>query len=85
MNAAPVEFERLDRLPICLSSVAAVVLERRTLETDMQRMPLVDPFVGLASSLSGNTSWSFLATVGEAFLEDAGETTDLAPEEIGSP
>lgn len=56
MNAAPVEFERFDRLPNCLSSAAAVVLERRTLEIDMQRMPLADPFVGLASSFSGKAS-----------------------------
>jgi hypothetical protein len=56
MNAAPVEFERFDRLPNCLSSAAAVVLERRTLEIDMQRMPLADPFVGLVSSFSGKAS-----------------------------
>lgn len=49
MNVAPVEFERLDKLPNCFPSVGAVLLDRRMLEIDMHRLaPLDRSFTGLA-------------------------------------
>jgi hypothetical protein len=87
IKVAPVELERLDKLPNCFPSAVVVVLDRRTLEIDMHRFPpLVTSLMGLAWSLSGKVSRSFLAVVGDACLEDAGDMIDLGPaEDTGSP
>lgn len=70
MNAAPVELERLDKLP------PSIIWERRTLETDKQRLP--------SSATFGKESVSFLEVVGDAYLADVGDVLDFAGEDTGS-
>lgn len=87
MNAAPVELERLDKLPNASPSAWTGSVERRILDIDMHRLaPLVTSLIGLTGSFSGKESISILAVVGEACLEEAGDMSALAPAaETGSP
>lgn len=77
MNAAPVELERLDKLPNCAFSMMDGVVERRILEIDMQRLP--------SSSFFGKVSVSFLGVVGDGYFRDVGNIVDFVlGEDTGS-
>jgi hypothetical protein len=88
IKAAPVEFDRFDKLPTPLPPSEGVVeLARVTPENDMQRFPFEKSFTGLSSSRSGASSYSILLVVGELyFVDDVGDARPLPlAAETGSP
>jgi hypothetical protein len=83
MKAAPVEFDRFDKLPTNLSpSVGDIVLARFMLEIGIHRLPFGKSFTGPSSSRSNALSLSILVVVGELYFAD--EVGDTRPLPLGA-
>ena len=81
IKAAPVEFDRFDRLPKALVPSGDMVLERRMPETDTQRFPLLEmSFSSFNSSRSVGLLFSLLRAIGVLALNETGEAIDLVGE-----